>query len=213
MRALQLPSRPWLRGGRRLWRRLQWWLRVARPPRAARWIQQRLGNQGSHALGAQVVARACSSCSSAGGSGASGLTLSQPGDAHEREAESVADNVMRMPEPGVQREVRPGLSAGTTLLHRSAKEPGPSEISAPVAANIRNMQGGGAPLPDTTRAFFEPRFGADLGHVRVHTGVQAAQTAESISAKAFTVGSDIAFADGARTLQRPTRGRSYLRTS
>lgn len=70
-------------------------------------------------------------------------------------------------------------------------------MPAPVAASIHGMQGGGAPLPDATREFFEPRFGADLSHVRVHAGTQAAQTATSISAKAFTFGSDIAFAGGA----------------
>ncbi|MFO1207191.1 MAG: DUF4157 domain-containing protein [Burkholderiales bacterium] len=48
-------------------------------------------------------------------------------------------------------------------------------------------------MPAATRAFFEPRFGADFSHVRVHTGTHAAQTARSINAKAFTVGRDIAF--------------------
>jgi hypothetical protein len=69
-------------------------------------------------------------------------------------------------------------------------------VSAPVAASIHDMQGGGAPLPGATRAFFEPRFGADFSHVRVHTGGRADATAQAISAKAFTVGSDIVFAGG-----------------
>ena len=69
-------------------------------------------------------------------------------------------------------------------------------MSSPVAASIHDMKGGGAPLPAATRALFEPRFGADFSHVRVHTGARAESTAKAISAKAFTVGRDIAFSAG-----------------
>jgi hypothetical protein len=58
------------------------------------------------------------------------------------------------------------------------------------------MQTGGSPLAPTTRKFFEPRFGADFSHVRVHTDATAARTASTLSAKAFTVGRNIAFAAG-----------------
>ncbi len=36
------------------------------------------------------------------------LEISQPNDKYEQEADRVADEVMRMPEPGVQRQVKPG---------------------------------------------------------------------------------------------------------
>ena len=42
----------------------------------------------------------------------------------------------------------------------------------------------------------EPRFGRDLGDVRVHTDAAAARAAKMLSANAFTVGRDIHFADG-----------------
>lgn len=96
-----------------------------------------------------------------------------------------------------ERADQPVVAGAATHVHRSPSEHGASQVPAPVAASIHGMQGGGAPLPDATREFFEPRFGADLSHVRVHAGTQAAQTATSISAKAFTFGSDIAFAGGA----------------
>ena len=35
------------------------------------------------------------------------LKINEPGDIYEQEADRVADAVMRMPEPGVQREVEP----------------------------------------------------------------------------------------------------------
>jgi hypothetical protein len=65
-----------------------------------------------------------------------------------------------------------------------------------LATNIQALNSGGSPLPDATRSFFEPRFGADFSQVRVHTDTRAAATAKSINAKAFTVGWDIAFGAG-----------------
>jgi hypothetical protein len=78
-----------------------------------------------------------------------------------------------------------------------------------VAANIHAMNGGGSPLPATTRAFFEPRFGADFSQVRVHTDSRAAATANSIQARAFTVGSNIAFGAGRYAPESPP-GRQLL---
>jgi len=39
-------------------------------------------------------------------------------------------------------------------------------------------------------------LGADLSAVRVHTDTQAARSTDAVQAKAYTVGSSIAFADG-----------------
>jgi Domain of unknown function (DUF4157) len=52
----------------------------------------------------------------------------------------------------------------------------------------------GEPLDRATRHFFEPKFGQDLGHVRIHADSRAATSAAAVHAKAFTVGSQIAFA-------------------
>jgi Domain of unknown function (DUF4157) len=55
---------------------------------------------------------------------------------------------------------------------------------------------GGQPLPREERAFFEPRFGADFSGVRVHTDRTADTAARSVSALAYTRGSDIVFRQG-----------------
>ena len=52
----------------------------------------------------------------------------------------------------------------------------------------------GQPLDPATRAFFEPRFGYDFSHVRVHTDNIAANSARAVNALAYTVGTDVAFA-------------------
>jgi hypothetical protein len=69
-------------------------------------------------------------------------------------------------------------------------------VTPAVAANIQALEGGGSPLSQATRAFFEPRFGADFSQVRVHTDARAAHTTHSVHARAFTVGRNIAFGTG-----------------
>jgi hypothetical protein len=49
------------------------------------------------------------------------------------------------------------------------------------------------PLPTTVRAFFEPRLGYNLSHVRVHMDPYAA---EAVQARAFTFGQHIVFGQG-----------------
>jgi hypothetical protein len=68
--------------------------------------------------------------------------------------------------------------------------------SSSLQSRISSLKGGGQPLPKSTRRYFEPRFGADFSQVRVHTDSRAAETAESINAKAFTKGKDIVFGAG-----------------
>lgn len=56
--------------------------------------------------------------------------------------------------------------------------------------------GGGSALPAATRAGMEARFGADFGGVRLHTGGAAAESAQSVQAKAYTVGDDVVLGAG-----------------
>lgn len=57
----------------------------------------------------------------------------------------------------------------------------------------------GRPLDASSRTFFEPRLGLDLGHVRLHDDALAAHSARAVNARAFTVGNHIAIADGIDT--------------
>lgn len=61
---------------------------------------------------------------------------------------------------------------------------------------ITSLRGAGTPLPPSERSFFEPRFGADLSNVQIHSGSQAAELTQSLQARAFTVGRDIVFGSG-----------------
>jgi hypothetical protein len=61
---------------------------------------------------------------------------------------------------------------------------------------LESEAGGGQALSREERSFFEPRFGRDLGNVRLHTDQQAAAAAREVNARAFTRGHDVYFAEG-----------------
>jgi hypothetical protein len=54
----------------------------------------------------------------------------------------------------------------------------------------------GQPLEASTRADMEAHLGEDLGDVRVHVGERASRAAESIGARAYTLGNDVVFGEG-----------------
>jgi len=154
------------------------------------------------------------------------LKIGQPNDKYEQEADRVANKVMTMPEPkgaSVQRksgcpecpeqeeiQTKPLADQITPLVQRQVNE----EEEAPLQGKQANHQmpvvtsniesginslrsgGGGRPLSESTRSFFESRFGRDFSGVRVHTGSTASETAASINAKAFTRGKDVVFGPG-----------------
>ncbi|MEA2563866.1 MAG: hypothetical protein QOH06_5370 [Acidobacteriota bacterium] len=120
------------------------------------------------------------------------LAVGAPDDAFEKEADQVADHVMRMPESGVQRmchECEEELQA--------KEEPGQTP-SVPDGFENRfsALQGSGRPLPASERAFFEPRFGRDFSNVRLHSGPAAGELARSVHARAFTLGDSIVLGPG-----------------
>jgi hypothetical protein len=138
------------------------------------------------------------------------LHISQPSDPYEQEADRVAETVMRMPAPpsGHEAPCAACASGGSTCpkcaarsagrLHRKAMS---ESAHAPGGArspdSIFPGSGRGRPLDAPTRSFFEPRFGRDFSFVRVHVGAEAAESARSVNALAFTLGRDVVFADGA----------------
>ncbi|HWC80537.1 MAG TPA: DUF4157 domain-containing protein [Pseudonocardiaceae bacterium] len=79
--------------------------------------------------------------------------------------------------------------AGNTAVSGLAKEE-PSPVHAVVGS------GGGQALAPHTRAEMEARFGQSFTDVRVHTGEAAHDSARSVNALAYTVGSNIVFQSG-----------------
>jgi len=79
---------------------------------------------------------------------------------------------------------------------KGVRSDGSFTADASVHTRIRRMESSGRPLSEGVRRQMEPGFGADLSHVRIHTGGDAVQLSRDIGARAFTHGSHIAFAAG-----------------
>lgn len=140
------------------------------------------------------------------------LRVGSVDDPMEREAEAVADRVIRMPSPSsalVQRcpggcpddEVLSRQPAGEheeeeELVQAAAAGSEDLAVAPKMASAIQAEVGGGSPLPPLARRFFGPRFGADFSAVRVHHDAASAQMAAAVKARAFTVGSDLFFGSG-----------------
>lgn len=134
------------------------------------------------------------------------LAISKPGGHDEQEADSVANEIMRMPQPQLQRHPLLGGGSLYSRIKQPASEPqglqtklaetGDLELSVvpPIVQNVLGFPG--QAIDPATRAFMEPRFGHDFSHVRVHTDAKAAQSAQAINAHAYTVGANIVFNDG-----------------
>jgi Domain of unknown function (DUF4157) len=158
------------------------------------------------AIGNQAVARLMKS-----GALQAKLRIGQPGDVYEQEADRVAEQVMKMPniseakDTRIQRKCPKCLKGLTGLLGKDKKEEKlqtkeangkTAEVTSQIEANINALRGGGQPLPESVRAFYEPRFGQDFSQVRVHTNANAAKAAHAVNARAFTVGRDVIFGAG-----------------
>jgi hypothetical protein len=129
------------------------------------------------------------------------LTVSDPNDFYEQEADRVADAVLRLPEPPVGNgapvpaSVQRQAPEEEELLPTKHDDASPA-VSAPVEAAIHSLPGRGQRLPASVRSFMEPRFHADFSAVRLHTDAPAHDLARSVNAQAFTVGRDIVFGAG-----------------
>jgi hypothetical protein len=116
------------------------------------------------------------------------LKVGAADDEHEREAENVAAQVMRM------RAGRGGVTPSPVRVQRRASQlGGATKVDAAAEGRIRGAAGKGDRLSGPARAFLEPRFGRDFSNVRVHHDPDAASLAQRLDAEAFTVGSDIFF--------------------
>ncbi len=142
------------------------------------------------------------------------LTINQPGDEDEQEADRVSEQVMRMTGPGsattgsLQRKCACGGSGqagecdecrqeqGPLVQRRATRETG--SVEAP--PNVHEVLGSpGQALDPATRAFYEMRFGHDFGDVRIHTDAKAAESARSVDALAYTAGRNVVFGAGQYT--------------
>ncbi len=98
------------------------------------------------------------------------------------------------PTPAIQRKC--AACEGEGKVHR--KENSNSEIqgSNELGSYVSSLSSSGQSLPESSRSFFEPRFGQDFPNVKIHSDSVAAKSAQSINALAYTTGNNIVFNEG-----------------
>ena len=98
--------------------------------------------------------------------------------------------------PLMQRQENLGEEKEEELIQTKIARDVTPEVTPAISSGIQSLQGGGRPLSETERSFFEPRFGADFSNVRVHSDTRAASVARSVNARAFTFGHNVVFGAG-----------------
>jgi hypothetical protein len=97
------------------------------------------------------------------------------------------------PEAGPGNGAESAASAPGGIQFKS-RDGGAVEAESP--AEIQSQLGSGRPLDGGVKSRMESAFGYDFSRVRVHTDAKAAKLSSSLNARAFTIGSDIAFGSG-----------------
>ncbi|MEM9006460.1 MAG: hypothetical protein AAGE59_23415, partial [Cyanobacteria bacterium P01_F01_bin.86] len=139
-------------------------------------LQRKCVSCGQHKTGGGT----CASCQSKNGAKPlqklptiqTKLTVGQPNDKYEQEADRVAEQIMRMPatatignagtqfrHPTIQRMCTNCEEEET--LQTKEMQGSTREVTAGVTSRVQSLQGRGQPLSNRTRNFFEPRFGQD----------------------------------------------------
>ena len=134
------------------------------------------------------------------------LVVGPASDPLEREADRVAEQVMRMPDasPDIG-SAPPRISRACAACEaeeadeqtlRPKAAPGHETSGDAPALVEETLRGTGRPLDPATRSFFEGRFGRDFSAVRIHSGAGASRSAEAIGARAYTLGGNVVLRSG-----------------
>ncbi|MGZ5443149.1 MAG: eCIS core domain-containing protein [Thermoanaerobaculia bacterium] len=129
------------------------------------------------------------------------LTIHQPGDESEQEADRVSKQVTQDAPARLQHmsasdevgsQIQTNQSEQRTRIQTSRVQSSGTGRSVP--PTVRDvLRSPGKPMDVANRAFMESRFGHDFARVRVHSGTAAEQSAKDVNAHAYTVGHDIVF--------------------
>jgi hypothetical protein len=114
-------------------------------------------------------------------------------DSYEHEADLIADQVLRMPEPAAAENGNARKTLPARQLPPPSNETYP--ISEAIYARLKGSQSG-FPLSGDARHFVEPRMRFDFSKVRIHADGEAARMNRELNARAFTYGKDIYFDAG-----------------
>ncbi len=116
------------------------------------------------------------------------LTINQPNDVYEQEADAMADKVMQ------QNQTSFFKPSSSFIQKKSADcEKENSNNNASTQQYLQNLSGGTS-LPQNEKSFFERGMNFDFSNVKIHTDKAANDSAKRLQAKAYTNGNNIVFA-------------------
>lgn len=131
-------------------------------------------------------------------------SVEEEGDEEAAGGEISAKLIQRMPGNADPINTEQDEERIDSTIPREAMSAGPAVASGNTAAHDTAAAGrigsvvrqSGQPLADGVRESLTPHFGEKLSGVRVHTDAGAAQSAQAIGARAFTLGRNIVFNSG-----------------
>ncbi|WP_299222274.1 DUF4157 domain-containing protein [uncultured Aquimarina sp.] len=134
------------------------------------------------------------------------LTIGQPNDVYEQEADAVANQVMKMSthqDTLIQRkcdqceeeelQMKPLSNSISPIVQKQSNG---GMGSSTISKSLAKSKGSGQKMDNTTKSFMNKGIGADFSNVKIHTDSNAIQMNQSLRAKAFTNGNDIYFNKG-----------------
>jgi Domain of unknown function (DUF4157) len=136
------------------------------------------------------------------------LTVGEPNDVYEQEADRVAaevvskihapQNVSTNQATSVQRQVVDNDEKELRMkpLIQCKSDMGRMAVSPEIESSIQQARGSGQPLAESIRTPMEQAFGTDFSGVRVHTDERSDRLNRSVGARAFTTGQDVFFKQG-----------------
>jgi hypothetical protein len=161
------------------------------------------------------------------------LTIGQAGDVYEKEADSVAKQVVQHQQAlnsdmqPQQVDTIPAVSVQKMVQRQETSFPEVAEeelkgekkvqrkegdithtVMPGLEQRLNSRSGFGQSLPQAVQMKMEQSFGASFDRVRLHTDSEAAQISRSLNAEAFTYGSDIYF--GANRCDPATKNGTEL---
>ncbi|KAB8155974.1 DUF4157 domain-containing protein [Kordia sp. TARA_039_SRF] len=133
------------------------------------------------------------------------LAIGQSNDRYEREADAMADKIVRKSNSNVSISAAKISSQKNNSVQRKIeKEDEISQVqlqtsntaktpSSSFESKLKTSKGSGSPMTNSVKTEMETGFGQNFSNVRIHTGNHAIQMSRDIGAKAFTNGNNIYF--------------------
>ncbi|NEO83258.1 MAG: DUF4157 domain-containing protein [Spirulina sp. SIO3F2] len=128
------------------------------------------------------------------------LTIGEPGDQYEREADAMAAQVVgQINQPGGLAVVAPPTKEpepGGQTVQRLVTADGDGPVNPEFESTLQSTLGKGHSLDDTLKTKLGTAMNADFSGLTIHTDQTADVMCKSIGARAFTTGSDVYFGKG-----------------